>query len=170
MTAEHEAKPLTGGTVAQTAVDGGGYVEVLHQDVSHYTKFIAALASAAGITFVQLSGTGNTLFMVLSIAIAIVAAISTYEFGAGTAIRNSIKFWTNIVAVLLQGVLAIVGAGGNITDITVTQWVVIGLSVLSAAGVAVLPNGPQFQQKVINVAAVTGAPQTVPTLTATDRG
>lgn len=151
MTAEHEATKLMGGTVASTdsPVDPN-YTEVIHRDPSYYTKFILALAAAAGATFVQLSGHGNTLFLVLSIIIAVLQAFLTYQFSAGDRVLTSLKFWANIVAVVAQGILALVGAGGDLGDITQTQWVTIGLSVISALGVAVLPNGPEFQQKVVN--------------------
>lgn len=157
--AEHEAAPVVNGAVATTNI-GGGYVELQEQSLAHYTKFIPVLLAAAGTTFVQLSGHGNTLFMVLSVAIAILQAYGTYQFSAGDRVLNSAKFWTNIAAVVAQGILAIVGAGGNIGDVTNTQWVAIGLAVLSSLGVAVLPNAAQFNQKVIQVGApdpVTGA-------------
>jgi hypothetical protein len=136
---------------------GGGYLEIQEQNLAHYTKFVPALLAAAGTTFVQLSGHGNTLFLVLSIAIAVLAAYGTYQFSAGDKVLNSAKFWTNVVAVVLQGVLAIVGSGGNLSDITHVQWVTIGLSVLSALGVSILPNAAQYSMKVVQ----TGAPDPV---------
>lgn len=145
--AEHEATPIAG-AVAVVNTEGG-YTEVLEQNLAHYTKFIPALLAAAGTAFVQLSGHGNTLFLVLSIAIAVLQALATYQFSAGDRVLNSMKFWANVVAVALQGVLAIVGTGGNLADVTATQWVTIGLSILSTLGVAILPNATQYTRKVI---------------------
>lgn len=146
---EHESSTVAGAYTAAASPVAPGYVEVTYQNLSHYTKFIPALAAAAGTVFVQLNGKGNTLFIVLSILIAVLQAFGTYQFGAGDKVLNSGKFWTNILAVVAQAVLAIVGSGGNLGDITSTQWVTIGLTVLGTLGVGILPNGPKLSQQVI---------------------
>lgn len=154
--AEHTLSTPDRGAVSVTDV-GGGYVEVVYQNLAHYAKFIPALAAAALTTFVQISGHGNSLFIALSILVAILQAYATYQFSAGDRVLNSLKFWTNIIAVVLQGILVVVGSGGNLADITGVQWATIGLAALSALGVAVIPNGPQFKQQVLPIDPVAGA-------------
>jgi len=146
--ADHTSTPAVRGAVTSTNI-GGGYAEILTQNVSHYAKFLVPLISAALITFQQLYGHGTALFIVLSIAIAIGQAIATYRFSQGSSIGTSLKFWANVIGTVAQAILLLIGSGGDIADITPIGWATVGLAALSALGVAVIPNGPQFSQQIV---------------------
>lgn len=151
--AEHEATTLPiGGAVSELNV-GGGYVEVVSQNIGYYAKFLVPLISAALITFTQLSGHGSGWFMALSILVAAAQAYATYQFPANEVWAKSLKFWINVVGVVAQAILAVIGSGGNIGDITSVQWATIGLAILTALGVVVIPNGAQYSTHVIQAGA-----------------
>lgn len=151
--ATHQAtsSSLPAGAVsAQTSPYAPGYVEIAYQNISHYAKFLVPLISAALITYKQVDGHGNGLFVGLSILIAVLAALGTWGLAAHEKWYLSLKFWVNVLAVIAQGVLAIVGTDGSLTTLTPQDWTTIGLAAISALGVVIIPNGPKISQQVIS--------------------
>ncbi|MDN4598448.1 hypothetical protein [Leifsonia virtsii] len=147
---DHEATTSTtvrGAIAVRPAVPG--YVEVLEQNVMHYAKLFGPIIVAALIAFKASYGHGNSLFVMLSIAIAVSAAIATWGLAANEKWYASLKFWVGVLATAAQAVLAIVGADGRLADLTPTDWSNVGLAAAGAIWTVLIPNAAQFTQKVI---------------------
>ena len=140
---DHEATTSTtirGAIAVRPAVPG--YVEVLEQNLMHYAKLFGPIVVAALIAFRASYGHGNSLFVLLSIAIAVAAAANEKWYA-------SLKFWVGVLATVAQAVLAIVGADGRLADLTPTDWSNVGLAAAGAIWTVLIPNAAQFTQKVI---------------------
>jgi hypothetical protein len=168
---EHELTTTTtirGAVAVRPTVPG--YVEVLEQNVMHYAKLFGPLIVAALIAFRASYGHGSTLFVLLSIAVAVAAAVGTWAASANEKWYASLKFWVGVLATVAQAVLAIVGADGRLADLTPTDWSNVGLAAAGAIWTVLIPNGAKFSQKVIAdpngvydiASAGVPAPQTLP--------
>lgn len=134
------ASPLDTPTAAPVAGSPLNPV-VLPVTVAHYAKMIVPLIGAALITFQQLNGHGSLLFVGLSIAVAVLAAAGTARVGnTDTGPLQYAKAIVNVVALVLQGVIAVLGAHGHLDDVTAAQWTAIALTLLQALGVGYIPN------------------------------
>lgn len=154
--AEHEATTPPPGAVAIVPNVPGALQTVTVQDPLHYLKFIVPFLAAGIITFQAVYGHGNMLFVVLSIVVAIAQAIGTYfARNAASGFWSVAKFWVNVIGTIAQSVLAVVGAGGDVLDITPQQWAAIALAALSALGVLALPN--TSATKIITTPAPVGS-------------
>lgn len=147
---EHELTTTTtirGAVAVRPSVPG--YVEVLEQNVMHYAKLFGPIIVAALIAFRASYGNGNALFVALSIAIAVAAAIGTWAAAANEKWYASLKFWVGVVATVAQAVLAVVGADGRLADLTPVDWSNVGLAAAGAIWTVLIPNAAKFTQKVI---------------------
>lgn len=147
---EHKAVPAA---VATTNI-GGGYVEVLEQNVGHYAKLMGPIVVAALVSFNATYGHGNGLFMLLSIVIAVAAAVGTWAAAASETWYTSLKFWVGVVATVAQAVLIIVGNNGDLSLLTPADWSNVGLQAAGVIWAVLIPNQSKYSQKVVQVGAL----------------
>lgn len=110
-------------------------------NLGRYTKFIVPLIGAALTAFIAVNGTGSPLYVGLSILVAVVTAYGVYEAeNQSEGFFKYSKFWVGLGGTLAQGVLAVVGVNGDLSLLDSTQVAIIGLALISAAGIKQLPN------------------------------
>lgn len=148
-----------GTTLAHASPMPGGYVEVEHQNLSHYTKFLVPLVAAAAIAMQQLGDTASPWPAVaLSVAVAVVQPVVTWGVPSNVLWLASWKFWANVAALVVQAAIAAVAAKASLDAVTGAQWITIVLTLLATISVAVLPNGPRTSRQVVYA----GAPDILP--------